>query len=86
MIKKSQLQGSSQLNHDQTNTKGYKNHTPKLAKKPVSKFAAYNALLDEFYESNPTPTQAELDHACLQFANQCGLTVSTKVKMGGRNV
>lgn len=89
MIKKSQLPESSQLQDDlQTPQKGYKNHTPKLAKKPLSKFAAYQWLLDEFYKANPTPTEAELDQACLYFATKCGLTVAekAKVKMGGRHV
>ncbi|HQS43954.1 MAG: hypothetical protein B7Y16_07010 [Methylotenera sp. 24-45-7] len=69
-------------------TNPYKNHTPKLHKKPLSKFATYQNLIDEFMDANPNHTDAELDHACLNFATQCGLTVAAKAKekMRGNHV
>lgn len=64
------------------------NHTPKLYKKPLNKFATYEYLINEFFTVNPNPTDAELDRACLYFATQCGLTVAekAKAKMGGNHV
>lgn len=69
-------------------TNPYKNHTPKLHKKPLSKFQTYENLINEFISANPDHTEYELDRACLYFATQCGLTVAEKAKaeMGGRHV
>lgn len=83
-MKKSQPFENSQLQKDQQKdtTKSYINHTPKLARKPLSKFETYQFLLDEFYKANPTPTDNELSRACQYFADQCGLTVAAKAKGG----
>jgi hypothetical protein len=71
------------INHYNVN-----NHTPKLYKKPLSKFQTYENLINEFIAANPNHTDFELDRACLYFATQCGLTVAEKAKqkMGGRYV
>lgn len=64
------------------------NHTPKLHKKPLSKFQTYENLINEFIAANPDYSESELDRACLYFATQCGLTVAekAKAKMGGSHV
>lgn len=70
----------------ETNT--YNNHIPNLHKKPLRKFQTYENLINEFMNANPNHTDAELNHACLNFATQCGLTVAAKAKekMRGNHV
>lgn len=66
--------------HQNDNTNIYKNNTLKLCKSPLNKFSSYKLLLNEFYEENAYPTDAELDRACLYFAEKYGLTVAPQVK------
>lgn len=78
-MKKCQPLESSQHQNNQLN------NIPKLANKPLNKVLSYELLLNEFFSSNPSPTDAELDQACLYFATKCGLTVAekAKAKIGG---
>lgn len=58
----------------------FNNHTPKLYKKPLNKFATYEGLINEYIAANPNYSEYELDRACLYFATKCGLTVADKAK------
>lgn len=76
-MKKSQPLHRSQLKGTPENNN--LNHTLKVSKKQLSPLEQYELLRRGFIQDNPNATDIEIIKACIEFANNCGLTLSKKL-------